>query len=187
MKTTCLVLLTIGLTGLMRGVVCEAISSPAAQQASPEGAAKTTSDRAGDASNSSPANGTNDQNNGEQPDEPRGHRRALNKGRGPGHADLTKTNRPSETASNRAHSISATATNLRRPISNKPGGAQGKSLVQSETVKSTVRLPGVIRPDPAPLSNVRHHSPNAATVGGTANSNARNAGTINGTRMSRNP
>ncbi len=106
-----------------------------------------------------------------------------------GHTNLTRVDRPRKFPNNRERSTSGNAVNLHRPAFYKPAGAAKGGFIQNETVKGTVpvRSPSVVRPTAATLSNVRHHGPNPATVGGLGNSATSNNGSINGTRMRRRP
>jgi len=72
---------------------------------------------------------------------------------------------------------------------NAHGGPIRGGSVQSETANPAppVRPPTVVRPLSPSLENVRHHSANPAVIGGSANSDARNTGALNGTRMPRKP
>ena len=79
--------------------------------------------------------------------------------------------------------------NLHQPGSDKSGGAAKGGLIQNETVHNAlpVRPSSVVRPTAPSLNNVRHRGPNPAVIGGSANSDRRNTGAINGTRMNRKP
>jgi hypothetical protein len=79
--------------------------------------------------------------------------------------------------------------NLHQPGSNKSGGAAKAGLIRNETVNMAlpVRTPSVVRPTVRSFNNVRHRGPNPAVVAGSVNSDSRNTGAINGTRMNRKP
>ena len=104
-----------------------------------------------------------------------------------------KANRPKQLPNSRRRSIPGNAMNLHQPGSDKSGAAAKGGLIQNETANNAlpVRPPSAVRPrqrvSPS-LNNVRHRGPNPAVIGGSAgNSNSRNTGAINGTRMHRKP
>jgi hypothetical protein len=118
-------------------------------------------------------------------------------------AGLTSAHRPEQLQTGRKSSEPGNAANLHQPASGKSGSgksgatAKGRST-QNLAVSSAprVRPSSIVRPavaslNPSPIDrspiNVRHHGPNPAVVGGSANSNSNNAGGINGTRMHRKP
>jgi len=67
----------------------------------------------------------------------------------------------------------------------KPGGAPKGGFIQQNIVNNAlpVRRSGVIRPSVPLLNTVHHHSANPAVLGGSASSDGRNTGAINGTRV----
>ncbi|MFZ0931895.1 MAG: hypothetical protein WAN11_25075 [Syntrophobacteraceae bacterium] len=79
--------------------------------------------------------------------------------------------------------------NLHQSASDKSGGAATERLIRNKTVKNAlpVRATNVVKAAVPSLNNVRHHGTNPAVVGGSTNSGSRNAGAINGTRISRKP
>ena len=99
------------------------------------------------------------QENTKSSDQPAGHRRASQKKQPRAPASPPKANHPEQ----RGASTGTAPVSQARPV-------RPQTLSRS--------------PVPTP-SNVRHRSPNPATVGGAAN--AGNSGPINGTRMSRKP
>jgi len=195
MKTTCLILIVISSAVLMRGTAYAVPPTPVFQQAPPESAAKTVSDHPGDTSHGPPAYSAKDQKHGKYP----GEQKDSGEQRDPhhvlettverSHTNLIKANRPRQFPNNRDRSTSGNAMNLHHPAFYKPAGAAKGGFIQNETAKSTVPVqpPSVVRPTAATLSNVRHHGPNPATVGGLGNSATSNNGSINGTRMHRRP
>jgi hypothetical protein len=77
--------------------------------------------------------------------------------------------------------------NLHQPGLAKSDGGAKNGLVQNETGNDARRVPSVIRSTAPSLNNVRHHGPNLAVIGGSASSNGRNAGAIDGARIHRKP
>jgi hypothetical protein len=79
--------------------------------------------------------------------------------------------------------------NLRNSGSNKSGGAAKGGLIRQGQANGTqsLRPPDVVRPRAPSLNNVRHRGANPAVIGGAANSDARDSGAINGTRVHRKP
>ena len=122
-------------------------------------------------------------------DERGDHGRASNMSHPPHRASLTKANRPKQLPNSRQRSLPGNLMNLHQPGSNKSGGAAKGGLFQSEPVNNAlaVRTPSVVRPTVPPPNNVHHRSPNPAVVAGSVNSDSRNTGAINGTRMNRKP
>jgi hypothetical protein len=183
MKTASFLLMTIGWAALMHGIAHAATFTLVSEQISPESAAKTVSNHTGDTSQGAPAEGAKDQKNGKSSD----GLHVLEKNLARNRASLIETKRSTLVPSKRAGSGSATAIKIRRPGSNKFGGAGGKALIPSEALNSTVpvRSPIVVRPAPAAFSNVRHRSPNPAIISGLVNSKTWKSGAINGTHMDR--
>jgi len=105
----------------------------------------------------------------------------------PSRASLTKANRPKQLPNSRQLSLPGNA--LHQPGPDKSGGAAKSGLIPNETVNIAlaVRTPSVVRPTVPPPNNVHHRSPNPAVVAGSVNSDSRNTGAINGTRMNRKP
>jgi hypothetical protein len=188
MKTAGLALMTIGFTVLMSGTSYAATSSSAARQGSPATSEDTASNRPRAAHLATADGGkhrSGEKPSGEQP----GNRRSSDKNHTPSQASLSKANHPDRIPSRQEHSASGNARNLHEPGSDKPAGAAKLGVIQSEIAKNTlpVRPSSVVRPTAPSLDNVRHRSPNSAVVGGSASSATRNAGAINGTRMTRKP
>jgi hypothetical protein len=83
--------------------------------------------------------------------------------------------------------------NLHPPGSDRSSGVAKSGFIQNEQVNRalTARPTGVARFTVASLNplpnNVRHHGPNPAVVGGSANSASSSTGGLNGTRMNRRP
>jgi hypothetical protein len=108
-------------------------------------------------------------------------------------ASVTPANRSKRLPYSRKRSMPENAMNSHQPGSDKSGGAAKGGLVRNEPVNnalpvrptSAVRAP-VTSLNPS-LNCVRHRGPNPAVVTGSANSNRRNAGAINGTLMHRRP
>ena len=129
------------------------------------------------------------QKHGKPSDEQRDHHHASDKNHPRSRASLTKANRPKQLPNSRERSIPGNAMNLHQPGSAKSGGAAKDGLIRNETVNNAlpVRPPSVVRPTVPSLNNVRHRGANPAVIGGSANSDSRNTGAINGTRMNRRP
>lgn len=102
--------------------------------------------------------------------------------------DASKTNRPDQLSNNTGHSVLGNATKLHRPGSTNPGfPAKGGSIQNNGGRPAFPVRRDVVRSSTASLIVVRHRTPNPAVVGGLANTNAKNAGAINGARMNRKP
>jgi hypothetical protein len=100
-----------------------------------------------------------------------------------------KVNRPKQIPNSRQRSLPGNAMDIHRPSSGKSGSAARGVLIRDKSVNNVVavRTPNVVRPTAPSFNNVRHRNPNPAVVGGSANSQRSNTGTINGTRMNRKP
>ncbi len=187
MKATGLLflILTMSGAGLMHGASYAAPS----QQTSAESSANTASDHPHGAEHAAPANDGKRQKEGNPSDEQRDRCHASDKNHPRSRASLTAANRPKQLPKSRKRSIPGNAMNLHQPGSDKSGGAAKGGLLQNDRVNNTlpVRPPCVVRPTLPLPNNARHRGPNPAVVGGSARSDSRNTGAINGTRMSRNP
>ena len=119
--------------------------------------------------------------------EQRDHGRASDMNHPPSRTSLTKANRPQQLPNSRQRSRPGNA--LHQPGPDKSAGAAKGGLIRNEAVNIAlaVRTPSVVRPTVPALNNVRHRSPNPAVVAGSVNSDSRNTGAINGTRMNRRP
>jgi hypothetical protein len=203
MKTACLLFLTMSWAALMHGRGYAVPSSPASRQTAPESSANTASEHPRDPArrDAAPADDGRHQPGGkadEQPD----LRRAYHKNQRPSGVSLTgltKANRPNQLSNSRQRSLPGNA--LHQPGSDKPGSVAKGGLIQTETAQNAlpVRTSSVVRPTVASFNNARpggrswlwsagrHRGPNPAVVGGSANSDSRNTGAMNGTRMNRKP
>jgi len=108
-----------------------------------------------------------------------------------GHPSTNKPNRLPQPSSNVRHSTTTMATNRRQPASAHTGVATNGGPFQNKGTGSAVpaHQSSVVRSNAAPTSPniVRHRGDNPAVVGGLGNTNSRNAGTLNGARMSHKP
>jgi len=200
MKTTHLLflilILTMSCAGLMPGTSYAAPS----QQTSAKSSANAASDRSHDvrSHDAEPAASADDgkgQKEGNPSDEQsnaqQDPRRASAENHLRSRALLTAAKRPKQLTNSRKHSIPGNAMNLHQPGSKSDGAAKA-GLIQNETVNNAlpVRPRSVVRPTASlnpSLNNVRHRGPNPAVVGGSANSDSRDTGAINGTHMHRKP
>lgn len=178
MKANWLVLLAITCT-TVHGTVYAAPPIPPYQQESSTRAPGTISDDPNDAKHSVPSANGRDHGDEKASDEQPGE--ASDKRHPAGHAGLIRANRPMPMANNRQRSASPDAANFRQP------GLGRAGLTQNETVNSALRVrpPSSVRPLAPTPGNARHLGPNPAAIGGSANSDRRNAGTINGTGVNR--
>ena len=100
----------------------------------------------------------------------------------PRHANSTKTDHV-QRPTRYEHSARRDAGNTHQIASNPPMlASKGKTV---EPIRPIQPRP-VARPVASP-NNVRHRSPNPASVGGTAISASKNTGAINGSRIARKP
>jgi hypothetical protein len=77
--------------------------------------------------------------------------------------------------------------NLYQPGSEKSSGTARGGLIRNETVNTTlpVRPPSVVSRTGLLPNSLRHRGANPAVIRGSANSDSRKTGAINGTRMNR--
>jgi hypothetical protein len=188
MKATCLLFLMIGCAALTPGTSCAAQSSLASQQPSSESSANTISDHPRDAVHGAPVEDGKYQKDGKISNEQRDHRHASGKELPRSRTSLTTSNRPKQVPNNGEHSTSGTAMNLHQPGSDKSGASARGALIQHGTVNVFASIrPASIRPRVPLPNNVRHRGANPAVIGGSASSNSRNAGAIDGAHMNRRP
>jgi hypothetical protein len=204
MKAACLLVLSICWAALTQGTGYAVPSSPASQQTSPESSANTASDYPRDPArrDAAPAADGRHRTGGKASDEQRDLRRASDANHPPSRVSLmgpTKANPPNQLWNSRQRSQPGNA--LHQPGSDKSGSAAKGGLIQNETVHNAlpVRTSSVVRPTVPSLNNVRpgarswlwsagrHRGANPAVVAGSVNSDRRNNGAINGTRMKRKP
>lgn len=194
MKTTCLIFLTISWAALTQGTGYAVPSSPVSQPTSPKSSTNTASDHPHNPARRdavSPRDGRHE-TGGKASDEQRDLRWGSDTNHPPSRVSLTgltKANRPNQLSNSWQRSLSGNAMNLHQAGSDKSGSAAKGGLIQTETVHDSwpVRTSSVVRPTVPLFNDVRHRGPNPAVVGGSANSDSRNTGAINGTGMNRKP
>lgn len=184
MKTARLTLMWIGLAVFAQARVCAAHGSPSSATNAPSAASTAVED----VKAASPVNDTRQQvKAGRFYDQ--GDRREVSseihavKHSGPAKANVAhgmpRRQRPMARDVMTDHpsfSISSRSANTGESLQAK-GAIRNLSVPQPSGTRSTV----------LPLIGVRHHSPNAAIIGGTASSNTKYAGILSGTRMNRKP
>jgi hypothetical protein len=185
MKAACLLFLTMSCAMLMQGTSYAAPS----QQTSAQSSANTAGVHPHGAEHAvSPDNGKRPKE-GNPSDEQRGPRYASGKNHPRSRASLSAANRHKQLPRSRKSCLPKNAMKLHQSASDKSRGAATGGLIRNETVQNTlpVRPPSVVRAAVPSLDNVRHRGPNPAVIGGAANSDSRNTGAINGTRMNHKP
>ena len=107
----------------------------------------------------------------------------------PGRASLIKANRPKQLPNTRQRAKAGNVMNIHQQGTNKSVGVAKGGLIPNQTVYNAlpVGTPSAVRPTVPSLNNVHHRGPNSAVIGGSVNSDRRNTGAINGTRMNRRP
>lgn len=180
MKTTCLLFLTISWSALMPGTGYTVPFGSPFQPTSSGSSANAASDNPRETGHIAPAD-DGGRRTGQQD-----HGRTSHASRPPNGAKL---NRPAQLPKGRKRSVPGNAMNPHQPGSDKSVGAARGGLIQNGTVHSAlpVRTSSVFRLSQPSLNNVRHRGPNPAVVGGSAISDSRSIGALNGTRMSRKP
>ncbi len=188
MKATCFLFLMIGCAGLTPGTSCAAQSSSASQQPPSESSANTISDHPRDAVHGAPVQDGKNQKDGTPSDEQRDHRHASDKDHRRSHTSLARSNGPKQVPNKGQHSTSGTAMNLHQPGSDKSGASARGALIQHGTVNVSAPIrPASIWPRVPLPNNARHRGANPAVIGGSASSNGRNAGAIDGAHINRRP
>lgn len=113
-----------------------------------------------------------------------------------GHASGNKHSRSSATATagkstpKREGYLNNSAMNVRPAALGESGRAAKGRLVQDEILNNSAlptRPPSVVPRRGTSANDLRHRGPNPAVIDGAMNSNVRNTGSINGTRMNRRP
>lgn len=185
MKIACLIFMMIGSATLAPRIAYAVEPDQGAQQAASDGAAKTG--RSHDTEHGTRAEGH--PKDGNPSDGERFHRRVPDKKHWPSRVSVTKTTPREPSPNSRERSMSTNAANFHQPGPNRSGAVAKGVPIQNETVNDAlpVRPSGVVRGTASSLNNVRHRAPNPAVIGGAANSQGKNTGAINGTRMNRKP
>jgi hypothetical protein len=187
MKTTCLVLTMISCAALTHGPSYAALSNAASRQSTSKSRSNTVSGHPSVAEHAAPADDGKHQAGEKASNEQRDHRYASDKNHPASRASLTKANRPKVLRNNRERSTSANSMNLYQPGSEKSSGTARGGLIRNETVNTTlpVRPPSVVSRTGLLPNSLRHRGANPAVIRGSANSDSRKTGAINGTRMNR--
>jgi len=128
------------------------------------------------------------QQNAKTSDDQPGHPRASVKNHPRGNANLSKARLPKPLPSTRERSTVGKAS-VSQPLSNRPNVTSRGASIGGQTVSKprTIHSAAVSRPSAPSPANLRHRSPNPATLGGSASPIAANTGALNGSRMSRRP
>ena len=165
---TWLIFVVISCVALMRGTGYAASPQPSSQVP-----ANASSEQVREGEHAPPTDERN--HGGKTSADTRNHRFGSDRSR----ASVIRPSAPKQLPNPPRHSTSRNAS----------GGPMRGGLVQSETANPAppVRPPTVASPQAPSLENVRHHGANPAIIGGSANSDARNTGALNGTRMPRKP
>jgi hypothetical protein len=185
MKAACLLFLTMSCAVLIHGTDYAAPS----QQTSAESSANTVGGHPHDAKHTAGPDRKKSRKKGNPSNEQRDSRYASGKNSPRSRASLTAAKRPKHLPKSRKSSSIKKAMNLHQSGSAKSDEAPPGGLIRNDTFNNTLtgRRPSVVRAPVQSPDNVRHHSPNPAIVGGSANSDIKNNGGLNGTRMSRKP
>jgi len=205
MKTICVILLTIGWTGLMCEIVCAATSGDALPQTERAVTPHSPVRRQTDTLSPRERAGLE---GGKTATQSARRKAALQQGK----TDILFPKEKAGLQVGKTHSTLSPrgTTGLRggdhRPLPSSPNGEgkksrntnplpRGEGVPRSGTGEGSfgtintapVGPPGLVRPTGATVTNVRHRGANPATVGGLGNRTASNIGSIDGTRMHRRP
>ena len=187
MKTTCLLFLTMSWAALMPATGYATPSSTASQRSSPEASVSTASGHPGDAGRADVSDdGKHLADRSASGLHPEQHRTSTTN-HAPSRAGLTSANRPKQLPNNRQRSPRGNAMNLEGSGSSRDAGKGG--LMPGETVHNALasRTSSDVWTGRHSLNVVHHRGANPAVVAGSVNSDRRNNGAINGTRMNRKP
>jgi hypothetical protein len=178
MKVTCLLLLTIINAQLAHGTLYAAPPNPAQNQTASESAPKVVS-----AQTNRPSGDGAPHYDARAGGETRHSRRAA-RSRPPSKAVAANSTRPEQIARHRESSAAGNPANVRSFAPAQSGAVVNHSSPQNEAIYRAlpVRPGAAIRPASPFAGTARHRDPNAAVIGGAANSNIRSTAAINGTR-----
>ncbi len=179
MKTICLLLLTMINAQLVNGALYAAPANPAQNQTASEGTPKAVN-----AQTNRPTGDGAPQSDTRASGEIREPRRAA-KSRPSNKAVAINSTRPGQVAGRQTLAAAGNPANSRPSSATQPGTTQVRGSAQNEAIYRALPVrPGAAIPPASPLAgNVRHRDPNAAVIGGAANSNVRSTAAIDGTRM----
>jgi hypothetical protein len=112
------------------------------------------------------------------------HSRRAARSRPPSKAVAANSTRPEQIARHRESSAAGNPANVRSFAPAQSGAVVNHSSPQNEAIYRAlpVRPGAAIRPASPFAGTARHRDPNAAVIGGAANSNIRSTAAINGTR-----
>lgn len=178
MKVTCLLLLTIINARLAHGTLYAAPSNPAQNQTASESAPKVVS-----AQNNRPSGDGDPQSDARASGETRQPRRTA-KSRPRSKAGTISSTHPEQVGGHQSLAAVGNPANVRSVAPAQSGAVVNHSSRQNEAIYRAlpVRPGAAIRLASPFAGTVRHRDPNAAVVGGAANSNIRSTAAINGTR-----
>ncbi len=188
MKALCFFFLVICCATLKSGTAFADSPSPTSQQTSPASSTNTVNVHPQDAEHAAPVDAGKGQKHGKPSDGRQDNRKVSGKNHPRGPASTMKV-RPKQPSNSREGSQPGNPTRLHQPGLDKSGTPTDSGSRQGEIANTALprRPPSVIRPS-VPLHNdVRHRGANPAVIGGSANSNSRSTGAINGTGMHRRP
>ena len=190
MKTTCLVFMLISCAALMRATSNTAPDNPASQQSSSESATNTGRALPRESGHAAAADDGNQPMDGKASDEPRDQGHSSENNRPRPRIGAEKANQPNQPLNSRERSRYGNEMNVDGPALRQSGSAAKEGLVRDEALDNSAlptRPPSVVPRRGQSPNNVSHRGPNPAVMDGLANSNTRNTGAINGTRMNRRP
>jgi len=178
MKVISLLLLTITNAQLAHGTLYAAPPSPAQNQTASECAPKVVS-----AQNNRTSGDGGPQSDARAGGETQHPRRAA-KSRPPSKAGAANSTPPEQVARRQEPMAAGNPANIRSLAPAQSGAATNHSSPQNEAIYRAlpVRPGAAIRPASPFAGTVRHCDPNAAVIGGAANSNIRSTAAIDGTR-----
>lgn len=188
MKALCFFFLVICCATLKLGTAFADSPSPTSQQTSPASSTNTVNVHPQDAEHAAPVDGGKGQKQGKPSEGRQDNRKASGKNHPRGPASTIKV-RPKQPSNSRERLQPGNPTHLHQPGLDKSDAPTSSGLLQDEIAHTALprRPSSVIRPS-VPLHNdVRHRGANPAVIGGSANSNSRGTGAINGTGMRRRP
>lgn len=190
MKITCLFFTVTVLASLTSGTFYASAANQdrTFQQSSSQTSENAVGLRARDSEHGVRADRGKHQRDGNTSGEQRDQRHVSGKNHLHSPATITK-NHPNQLPNNRVRPPSRSAMDLHPPGSDKSDGGAKGGFIRHDTVNGAAvpRPPSVIRPNMPLVNSVRHRGANPAVIGGSANSDGRNSGLINGTRVHRRP
>ena len=181
--------LSLALSGaiLAHATAYAAAPGPASEQTSAASSAATASGHPGDPGRAALAGTAKRSEGGKSSDLRRSHGQASLTNHSPSRGTMTKPNH--QVLNNRQRTQAGNTMALRQPNLARPTGAGMGGAMPDRAIYNpkAVRVSSTARPAAPSINPVRHRGANPPLIAGPMNSNRRNNGAIDGSRMKRKP